>query len=136
MTSFPKFLSTLDPDAGERGKQFEHFVKWFLKNDPEWETQVEEVWLWNDYPGQWGRDKGIDLVFKDKSGKIWAVQAKCYSPNYEITKADVDKFLSEIKPETDRPPASHCDDGWSWGKCEGSSGGPRKACCSVSPKSF
>jgi hypothetical protein len=24
-----------------------------------------------------------------------AVQAKCYSPNYEITKSDVDKFLSE-----------------------------------------
>jgi superfamily II DNA or RNA helicase len=95
MTSFPQFLSTFDPDAGKRGKQFEHFVKWFLKNDPEWDTQVDEVWLWNDYPEQWGRDKGIDLVFKDKIGKTWAVQAKCYSPNYEITKADVDKFLSE-----------------------------------------
>jgi superfamily II DNA or RNA helicase len=95
MTLFPDFLSTFDPDAGKRGKQFEHFVKWFLKNDPEWDAQVEEVWLWNDYPGQWGRDKGIDLVFKDKNGKTWAVQAKCYSSNYEITKADVDKFLSE-----------------------------------------
>ena len=53
------------------------------------------MWLWNDYPGQWGRDCGIDLVFKDKNGGVWAVQAKCYSPNYEITKSDVDKFLSE-----------------------------------------
>jgi superfamily II DNA or RNA helicase len=95
MTSFLEFISTFNHDAGRRGKQFEHFVKWFLKNDPEWEAQVEEVWLWNDYPGQWGRDKGIDLVFRDKNGKIWAVQAKCYAPNYEITKADVDKFLSE-----------------------------------------
>jgi predicted helicase len=34
-------------------------------------------------------------VFKDKIGGTWAVQAKCYSPNYEITKSDVDKFLSE-----------------------------------------
>jgi predicted helicase len=42
-----------------------------------------------------GRDCGIDLVFKDKIGATWAVQAKCYSSNYEITKADVDKFLSE-----------------------------------------
>jgi superfamily II DNA or RNA helicase len=66
-----------------------------LKNDPEWATQVDEVWLWNEYPRQWGRDCGIDLVFKDKIGGIWAVQAKCYSSNYEITKADVDKFLSE-----------------------------------------
>jgi superfamily II DNA or RNA helicase len=95
MAAFTEFLSTFDPDAGKRGRQFEHFVKWFLKNDPTWATQVEEVWLWSDYPGNWGRDKGIDLVFKDRSGKTWAVQAKCYSSNYEITKADVDTFLSE-----------------------------------------
>jgi hypothetical protein len=38
---------------------------------------------------------GIDLVFKHKNGQTWAVQAKCYSPSYEITKPDVDKFLSE-----------------------------------------
>jgi superfamily II DNA or RNA helicase len=95
MASFSHFLATFDPDPGKRGRQFEHFVKWFLQNDPEWATQVEEVWLWNAYPQQWGRDCGIDLVFKDKIGGIWAVQAKCYSPNYEITKPDVDKFLSE-----------------------------------------
>ena len=95
MTSFSEFLKSFDPDRGKRGKQFEHFVKWFLTNDPEWATQVDEVWLWQDYPGQWGRDCGIDLVFRDKTGGVWAVQAKCYSPSYEITKADVDKFLSE-----------------------------------------
>jgi superfamily II DNA or RNA helicase len=95
MASFIEFLSTFDTDVGKRGRQFEHFVKWFLKNDPTWATQVEEVWLWSDYPENWGRDKGIDLVFKDRSGKTWAVQAKCYSANYEITKADVDTFLSE-----------------------------------------
>ena len=95
MASFSDFLATLHPDAGKRGRQFEHFVEWFLKNDPEWATQVDEVWLWNDYPGQWGRDCGIDLVFKDKNEATWAVQAKCYSPEYEITKSDVDKFLSE-----------------------------------------
>ena len=95
MASFADFLTTFDPDAGRRGRQFEHFVKWFLKNDPEWATQVDEVWLWNDYPSRWGRDCGIDLVFRDKTGSVWAAQAKCYSPSYEITKPDVDKFLSE-----------------------------------------
>jgi superfamily II DNA or RNA helicase len=95
MASFSAFLTTLDPDTGKRGRQFEHFVKWFLKNDPEWATQVDEVWLWNDYPRRWGRDCGIDLVFKDKNEGTWAVQAKCYSSDYEITKSDVDKFLSE-----------------------------------------
>jgi predicted helicase len=95
MGSFSSFLATLHPGIQLRGRQFEHFVKWFLKNDPEWATQVDQVWLWNDYPGRWGRDCGIDLVFKDKTGATWAVQAKCYSPDYEITKSDVDTFLSE-----------------------------------------
>jgi hypothetical protein len=27
------------------GRQFEHFVKWFLTNDPERTTRVDEVWL-------------------------------------------------------------------------------------------
>jgi superfamily II DNA or RNA helicase len=100
MPSFSNFLASLHPDTRIRGRQFEHFVKWFLGNDPEWATQVDQIWLWNEYPGQWGRDCGIDLVFKDKTGATWAVQAKCYSPDYEITKADVDKFLSESNRKT------------------------------------
>ena len=55
--------------------------------------------MFDNWPGRWGRDKGIDLVFKDKSGETWAVQAKCYSQKYEVTKSDVDKFLSESSRE-------------------------------------
>jgi predicted helicase len=72
MTDFAKCLETFEPeDKAQKGsnshtkrKLFEHFVKWFLKNDPEWSTQVEEVWLWDDYLDKWGRDCGVDLVFK------------------------------------------------------------------------
>lgn len=95
MATFNEFFSSLDPDSGKRGKQFEHFIKWFLKNDPEWATQVDQVWLWEEYPLSWGRDCGIDLVFKHKNGENWAVQAKCYAPTTSITKADVDSFISE-----------------------------------------
>jgi predicted helicase len=95
MASFSQLLCSLDADPDKRGKQFERFVKWFLTIDPEWSTQVEKVWLWKDYPGRWGRDCGVDLVFEHKNGQTWAVQAKCYAPTYEITKPDVDKFLSE-----------------------------------------
>ena len=35
MASFNEFLLSFDPDPGKRGKQFEYFVKWFLKNDPD-----------------------------------------------------------------------------------------------------
>lgn len=93
MASFDTFLNSFDPD--KKGIQFEHFVKWFLKNDPQWKTQVEEVWLWDEYPERWGPDCGIDLVFRCKDGDICAVQAKCYDEKYSITKKDVDTFLSE-----------------------------------------
>jgi superfamily II DNA or RNA helicase len=95
MGSFAEFILTFDSDINRRGRQFEQFVKWFLKSDPEWATQVDEVWLWDEYPGRWGPDCGIDLVFKSKIGKTWAVQAKCYSAEYDISKIDVDTFLSE-----------------------------------------
>jgi predicted helicase len=94
MASFSEFLNSIYRD-GNDGKQFERFVKWFLTHDPEWSTQVGEVWLWDDWPERWGKDKGIDLVFKHRNGDIWAVQAKCYAADYYVTKNDVDKFLSE-----------------------------------------
>jgi superfamily II DNA or RNA helicase len=95
VATFLELYKSLDADPQKRGKQFEHFTKWFLKNDPEWSTQVAQVWLWEEYPERWGVDCGIDLVFRHKNGENWAVQAKCYSPTYDITKHDVDKFLSE-----------------------------------------
>lgn len=100
---FSDFYNSLDADPAKRGKQFEHFVKWFLKADPEWATQVDQIWLWEEYPERWGMDCGIDLVFQHRNGDHWAVQAKCYSPDYDITKHDVDKFLSE----SNRPSIKH-----------------------------
>ena len=93
MASFSQFLNSFDPET--KGKQFEVFIKWFLKHDPEWSTQVDQIWLWDEYPDRWGPDCGIDLVFKHKNSEVWAVQAKCYSPEHSITKKDVDTFLSE-----------------------------------------
>lgn len=95
MAAFSELIASLDADPLRRGKQFEVFIKWFLQNDPGWATQVDQVWLWHEYPGRWGVDCGIDLVFRHKNGEIWAVQAKCYAAGHDITKHDVDKFLSE-----------------------------------------
>jgi superfamily II DNA or RNA helicase len=100
---FSDFYDSLDANPARRGKQFEHFVKWFLKADPEWSTQVDQVWLWDEWPERWGADCGVDLVFRHKNGENWGVQAKCYSPDYDITKHDVDKFLSE----SNRPSIQH-----------------------------
>jgi superfamily II DNA or RNA helicase len=104
MASFQTFLDSFDSESSKKGKQFEYFVKWFLTNDPEWSTIVDKVWLWDDWLENWGRDCGIDLIFKQKiTGEIWAVQAKCYDSNYSITKKDVDSFLSESsRPQIDK----------------------------------
>ena len=92
--SFTELITDIR-DKGNDGKAFELFCKWFLQNDSIWKTQVKKVWLWDDWPENWGRDKGIDLIFEHRNGQIWAIQAKCYDSVYNITKEDVDKFLSE-----------------------------------------
>ncbi len=79
----------------ERGKIFEVYCKWFLENDPIYASQLKKVWLWKDWPGNWGRDKGIDLIAETHKGEFWAIQAKCYDKQYYVTKEDLDKFLSE-----------------------------------------
>lgn len=62
MTTFKELYATFDPNPKKRGEQFERFVKWFLKNDPEWSTEVEQFWLWDKYPDRWGKDCGIGFL--------------------------------------------------------------------------
>ena len=88
-------LTQLDPDPIRRGKQFEHIAKWFLTNDPVYKHELHRVWLWEEWPGRWGIDAGIDLVAEDRQGHLWAIQAKAYDPAYRVTKRDVNKFLAE-----------------------------------------
>ena len=96
MATFEQFYKSLPEDSNKRGELFEkEFVPWFLNTDPQWSSKIDEIWLWKDYPENWGRDCGIDLIFKDKQERYWAVQCKCVSPEYEITKAEIDSFLSE-----------------------------------------
>lgn len=100
MATFRDFLWTFSNDTIEKGRQFEYFVKWFLINDPTWKTQVAQVWRWDEYPNRWGKDLGIDLVFKHKNGDLWSVQAKCYAETTSITKAHIDSFISESSSKT------------------------------------
>jgi len=95
MATFSKFIDSIVRD-GNDGKQFERFVKWFLKRDPYWATQVDKVWLWRDYPDRWQNDdQGIDLIIKNRNKEIWAVQAKCYSSENWISRHEIDSFLAE-----------------------------------------
>ncbi|AQT81508.1 helicase [Mycolicibacterium litorale] len=95
MGSFTELFSQLDTDGRVRGRQFEHICKWFLTNDPVYKHELRRVWLWDEWPGRWGIDAGIDLVAEDSNGQLWAIQAKAYDPKYRVTKKDVNKFLAE-----------------------------------------
>ena len=95
MHSFLKLIETFDTDNHARGVQFEKLCKWLLENHPLYKSKLKQVWLWDDWPERWGKDCGIDLVAEDVDGKTWAIQAKCYDPKYNVTKKDVDSFLSE-----------------------------------------
>ena len=100
MTLFAEFSATFDTDIHIRGKQFERVCAWFLQTDPRYAGQIEQVWLWDEWPDRWGPDCGIDLVVRDMAGRIWAIQAKCYDKANTVTKHDVDSFLSETsRPE-------------------------------------
>ncbi|PJE00630.1 DEAD/DEAH box helicase [Mycobacterium sp.] len=95
MPGFTDLAATLSADRRARGRQFEHISHWYLTNDPQYQGTLRRVWLWDDWPGRWGADAGIDLVAEDNAGRLWAIQAKAYDQRYAVTKADVDTFLAE-----------------------------------------
>ncbi|MGB3770490.1 MAG: Helicase associated domain protein [Rhodococcus sp. (in: high G+C Gram-positive bacteria)] len=95
MFAFTDLLAACSADPRVRGRQFEDVCLWYLTNDPQYRSTLRRVWLWEDWPGRWGADAGIDLVAEDQEGRLWAVQAKAYGEQYSVTKADVDTFLSE-----------------------------------------
>ena len=83
-------LAQLDEDNVGRGRQFERVCKWFLTNEPLYKHQVRRVWLWNDWPGRWGADTGIDLVVEDREGGLGA-EAKAYDPSDSVSSVADDK---------------------------------------------
>ncbi|MFE9789112.1 restriction endonuclease [Nocardia salmonicida] len=95
MGTFVELFDLLNTNPAVRGKQFEHLCKWYLTNDPTYKATLQRVWLWDDWPGRWAADAGIDLVAEDHDGKFWAIQAKAYAPDRAVTKDDVNKFLAE-----------------------------------------
>ena len=68
MATFAELRDRLSPDVHKMGKQFERVCKWLLETDPRYANRLSKVWLWDDWPGRWGPDCGIDLVAEDLDG--------------------------------------------------------------------
>ena len=95
MATFDEVIASLPTEPRLKGRAFEKICKWFLENDPVYSNSVRKVWLWDDWPGRWGPDSGIDLVAETHDGNLWAIQSKAYDETTTVTKRDVDSFLSE-----------------------------------------
>jgi hypothetical protein len=110
------------PDAQPRGKAFEQVCQWFLTEDPYYSQEFKNVWLWDDWPGRWGADIGIDLVAERINGDLVAVQAKCYAstvPSQEIArllsghKVQVKRHQSlSHHPDVDTEGTLFCEKDW------------------------
>jgi superfamily II DNA or RNA helicase len=100
LSSFNVLLSSLSPDAHIRGKQFERVAKWWLTQDPIRSLDVKQAWLWDEWPERSGRDIGIDIVAEMFDGTICAIQAKCFDENRDISKSELDSFVSAASHRT------------------------------------
>ena len=92
-------IRTRSVNTTELGTAFEKMVKVFLENDPTQTQQYERVWHYTDWvsgrEGYSGKDIGIDLVAKIQGQDTFcAIQCKCYSAENQITKQDLDSFVS------------------------------------------
>lgn len=81
----------------DKGTRFEELMQRFMLTNPLYRNELDKVWLWMEFPFRQdfgGKDVGIDLVAKTKTGEYWAIQCKCYDESTTILKSDVDTFLS------------------------------------------
>lgn len=84
-----------EPGANvKRGKAFEKAIKTFLQEDPRYKSMLADVWLWNEWPGRQEGDTGIDLVAREQSGALWAIQCKFYDAAHPLPKSGIDAFLA------------------------------------------
>ena len=98
--SFQEILQELRKKANnstEQGTYFEKLICEFLKIDPVYKGEFENVWLWKNWPNRNNRpDTGVDIVAESYNGEIFAIQCKFYDQNYELQKRDIDSFLNEL----------------------------------------
>jgi predicted helicase len=86
------FRSTSDSD---RDQKFEELMKAFLRTDELWSAQFDEVWSWESWPERDGESSEIDLVAREReSGSLIAVLCAFHDPDSDLSKPDIDAFLS------------------------------------------
>src|SRR5690606_14822298 len=84
------------PTERDKGTAFEDLVTTFLRSDPLYRDQFEQVLPYREWAAEGSRrDLGIDLVGLGPDGGVTAIQCKFYEPHSRIEKKDVNTFLAE-----------------------------------------
>ncbi|MGI5964899.1 MAG: DEAD/DEAH box helicase family protein, partial [Candidatus Methanomethylophilaceae archaeon] len=97
---FDEILSkyrAMSSSKSDLGTRFEELIARYMKTDPMYAPQLENVWVWSSFPFRSeisGHDTGIDLVAETKTGEYWAIQCKFYEENHRVSKEDLDTFIS------------------------------------------
>ena len=100
MASLQEFLEVLAdayPDEQIRGKKFEPFLRDALVASPS--HQFADVWLWDDWPGRDGPDRGIDLVAEDLDGGLWGIQSKLLGPDESLNWGKLSTWVAATRDE-------------------------------------
>ncbi|MSR07574.1 MAG: helicase, partial [Gemmatimonadetes bacterium] len=92
-----RLLQDLDSLAPKpRGDAFEfQVVPWILRQSAVYRDDLVQVWAWKHYHERyrWGPDIGIDLIAQERTGRLWAIQAKAHAPDHDVTWADISTFV-------------------------------------------
>lgn len=76
-------LNSIAKDAHHKGMLFERFMVSYLKTDPLYADQLENVWQykdWPDRPAHWNAENlGIDLVARTIASDFWSIQRWFYA---------------------------------------------------------
>jgi predicted helicase len=89
-------IKAASSSEADKGSRFERLIVAYLRSDPAFADQFEDVWLWQDWPGRAGKhDTGIDLVARQRGEDTFvAIQCKFYDRQSTVSKPDIDTFLS------------------------------------------
>jgi len=97
LQEFLKVLADAYPDEKVRGKEFEPFLRDALVASPS--HQFADVWLWDDWPGRDGPDRGIDLVAVDLDGGLWGIQSKLLGPDESLNWGKLSTWVAATRDD-------------------------------------
>jgi predicted helicase len=89
---------------GEKGTVFERLTQLYLQTTPEYQTELQDVWILREVPPDLrrrlnlpSRDEGVDLIACTRHGQYWAIQSKFRSQrDRPLTRRELGTFTSLV----------------------------------------